>query len=156
MLSSIQPQTYIATTSTGRLFRLTLTSSGGKIHLNSHVFARPVPSLTLTNFIPSFWSSAPSLQPESGNISAVALGETNATGKEIWALVDTRVQKWNMSVEGWEEVVLDADVAGVLRLAVREHFESAPEDNIELDLELVDIAIERCVHLYSGLLFSFF
>lgn len=139
-----QAQIYVATTSTGRLFRLIITSSGGKIHLNSHIFARPAPSLTLTNFLPSLWSSAPSLQPEIGNISAVALGETKATGKEIWALVDTRVQKWNMSVEGWEEVMLDVDVGGLLRGAIRGNFDSAPEDNIELDLELVDIAVERC------------
>ena len=39
----LQTQTYIATTSTGQLFRLTLTSSGSKIHLNSHLFSHPSP-----------------------------------------------------------------------------------------------------------------
>jgi nuclear pore complex protein Nup133 len=110
-----------------------------------------LPSLTLTNFLPSLWSSPPVFQPDPGNISAVALGETTPTGKEVWALVDTRVQKWNMSVEGWEEVVLDVDVAELLKIGVREVFETAPVEDSELDLELVDIAVERYVYsLFSG------
>ncbi|KIM87137.1 hypothetical protein PILCRDRAFT_64451 [Piloderma croceum F 1598] len=142
------PQTYIATTSTGRLFRLTLTSSGGKNHLTPHVFSRPLPSLTLANFLPSLFSSPPTFQPDSGNVSAVALGEkTLAGGKEVWALVDTRVQKWSMSVEGWEEVVLDMEVAGLLRRGVRDIFEGVPGDDSELDLELVDIAVESSGNL---------
>lgn len=76
----------------------------------------------------------------------MALGETTPIGgKEIWALVDTRVQKWEMSVEGWEEVVIDAEVAGLLRRGMRDVFEGLPVDDSELDLELVDIAVERCV-----------
>lgn len=85
----------------------------------------------------------------------MTLGETNPTGKEVWALVDTRVQKWNMSVEGWEEVVLDVNIAGLLRATVREHFENVPEDNVELDLELVDIAVERCDTFVSVFFCSF-
>lgn len=74
----------------------------------------------------------------------MALGETTpAGGKEVWALIDTRVQKWSMSVEGWEEVVLDVEVAGLLRRGVRDVFEGVPRDDSELDLELVDIAVER-------------
>ena len=142
----LQPQTYIATTSTGRLFRLTLTSSGGKIHLNSHLFSRPSPALTLTNFLPSLWSagSTSTIQPTAGNISALALGEVSPTGeKEVWALVNTRIQKWKMSVEGWEEVVLDEEVADLLRGSIRDNFDSAPADDSELDLELVDLAVEK-------------
>ncbi|KAF7967089.1 hypothetical protein HWV62_35891 [Athelia sp. TMB] len=136
------PQTYIATTSSGRIFRITLTSSGGKKHLNSHVFARPAPALTLTNFLPSLWSSSPSTQPAPGNISAIALGEEDTTGKEVWALVDTRVQKWNMSTEGWEEILMDVEIAELVRNALRETFEGISADDSELDLELVDIAVE--------------
>lgn len=72
-------------------------------------------------------------------------------GKEVWALIDTRIQKWNMSPEGWEEVLLDVEIAGLLRTAVREAFESAPAEDSELDLELVDIAVER-----SAFFFCFF
>lgn len=138
-----QPQTYIAATSSGRLFRITLASSGGKKHLNSHVFARPAPALTLTNFLPSLWSSSPGVQPAPGNISAVALGGEDASGKEVWALVDTRVQMWNMSTEGWEESLMDEEIAELVRDSLRETFEGISNDDSELDLELVDIALER-------------
>jgi hypothetical protein len=50
-----------------------------------------------------------------------------------------------MSVEGWEEVVLDVEVAGLLRRGVRDVFEGVPVEDSELDLELVDIAVERWV-----------
>ena len=109
------------------------------------MFARPAPALTLTNFLPSLWSTSPSTQPAPGNISAVALGEEDATGKEVWALVDTRVQKWNMSTEGWEEILMDVEIAELVRNALRETFEGISADDSELDLELVDIAVERCV-----------
>ena len=148
----LQTQTYIATTSTGRLFRLTLTSSGGKIHLNSHLFSRPSPALTLTNFLPSLWSagSTSTIQPATGNISALALGEVSPTGeREVWALVNTRIQKWKMSVEGWEEVVLDEEVAGLLRGSIRDNFDSAPMDDSELDLELVDLAVDTEKYVFS-------
>lgn len=58
-----------------------------------------------------------------------------------------------MSVEGWEEVILDEEIAELLRVAIREKFESAPADDSELDLELVDIAIERSVVLCFFFLF---
>lgn len=48
-----------------------------------------------------------------------------------------------MSVEGWEEVVLDEEVADLLRGSIRDNFDSAPADDSELDLELVDIAVEK-------------
>jgi hypothetical protein len=39
--------------------------------------------------------------------------------------------------------VLDVEVAGLLRRGIRDVFEGVPGDDSELDLELVDIAIER-------------
>lgn len=60
-------------------------------------------------------------------------------------LIDTRLQKWNMSTEGWEEVLLDVEIAVLVRAAVRETFDGISSDDSELDLELVDIAIERWV-----------
>ncbi|EGO21494.1 hypothetical protein SERLADRAFT_451525, partial [Serpula lacrymans var. lacrymans S7.9] len=139
------PQTYITATSTGRLFRLSLTSAGGKQHLHPRVFSRPqASSLSLSRLLPNLWSTAPpSIQSESGNISAIALGESNSLGKEIWSLVDTRIQKWNMSIEGWEEILLDEELAGIIRPAIRRAFSSAPADNSTLDLELLDLAVER-------------
>ncbi|KAJ7774888.1 hypothetical protein B0H16DRAFT_78349 [Mycena metata] len=148
-LLRVDPQTYILSTSSGLLFRLILTSAGGKHHLTSHAFSRPSAGLSFSRLIPSFLSSAPSshhspLTPEVGNISSIALGgQTPTGGRELWALVDTRVQRWEMKSEGWEEPLLDEEIAGVARSALRSAFgDSVEQNNSQLDLELVDIAID--------------
>lgn len=81
-------------------------------------------------------------------MSAIALGnETTNGGREVWALINTRVQKWDMKSEGWENILLDEELVGLLRAAVREEFgEKVEQDNARLDLELVDLAIDRFVH----------
>ncbi|KAJ7449858.1 hypothetical protein FB451DRAFT_741132 [Mycena latifolia] len=144
------PQTYIVSTSSGLLFRLILTSAGGKHHLTSHAFSRPTTGLSLSRLIPSFLSPSPSasqhsaLTPELGNISSIALGGRTPTGgRELWALVDTRVQRWEMKSEGWEEPLLDEEIAAVARSALRTAFgDNVEHDNSKLDLELVDIAVD--------------
>lgn len=143
-------QTFIASTTSGLLFRLTLTSAGGNHRLTSHPFSRPSSSLSLARLLPSFFASSsnrPSsnISTEPGNINSVALGATNSTGgRDLWALVDTRVQRWDMKAEGWEEVLLDEEVAGIIRFAVRDAFgEGVEQDNARMDLELLDIAIDE-------------
>jgi len=80
--------------------------------------------------------------PESGNVSAIALGAETTLGRDIWALVDTRLQKWNMSTEGWESVVLDEELADTLQPIIKASFSSNGD---ALDLELLDLAVERYV-----------
>ncbi|KAI0636924.1 Non-repetitive/WGA-negative nucleoporin C-terminal-domain-containing protein [Trametes polyzona] len=136
-------QTYIASTSTGRLFRLVVTSSGGKYHLSLHVFGRPQSSLSLSRLLPSFLSD-PEQQPQPGFISAVAAEELarGATGRLVWALIDLRLQQWNMSIEGWEKLLAEEDISEQTRTAVREHFPNAPQSDVELDLELLDLKLQ--------------
>ncbi|KAI0957243.1 hypothetical protein AcW1_005700 [Taiwanofungus camphoratus] len=147
-LTRSDPKTYIVSTSKGRLFRLVLTSTGGSYHLVSHVFNRPQSPLSLSRLLPTMWS-VPNLQPQAGNISAVALGEQgkDATGKDVWAIIDLRLQRWNMSVEGWEDLILEDDIAGPTRVAIREAFTSASRDDAELDLELLDLKIDSSKNL---------
>ncbi|KAI0273769.1 Non-repetitive/WGA-negative nucleoporin C-terminal-domain-containing protein [Gloeopeniophorella convolvens] len=137
-LTRIDPQTFVASTSTGHLFRLTLTTSGGKYHFTSRLFSRPQSSLSLSRFLPSLWST-PGMQPESGNIAAVALGAKTNTGSDIWALVDSRIQKWNIAAEGWEEIVLQEDIAAVVRPAIQSTIR--PQSGY-LDLELLDLGVD--------------
>ncbi|KAF7338280.1 Methyltransferase type 11 [Mycena venus] len=137
-LLRVDPQTYILSTSSGLLFRLVLTSAGGKHHLTSHAFSRPSSGLSLASFIPSFFAPSPSssqpLTPEVGNISSIALGGPKP---------DRRQGRWEMKSEGWEEPLLDEEIAGVARSALRTAFgDSVEEDNAKLDLELVDIVID--------------
>ncbi|KAA1471121.1 hypothetical protein DENSPDRAFT_837049 [Dentipellis sp. KUC8613] len=153
-LSRSDPQTYISSTSKGRLFRLTLTSTGGKYHLVSRLFSRPQSSLSLSRFLPSLWSSQ-ILQPEAGNITAIALGEQNSIGRDIWALVDSRLQKWNLASEGWEEITQEEEVAAIILPSIRESINPIPDESAYLDLELLDIAVESTGKLliltsYSG------
>ncbi|KAF9265417.1 methyltransferase type 11 [Marasmius fiardii PR-910] len=148
-LIRVDQQTYVASTTSGSLFRLILTSTGGKYHITSRIFSKPAPQYTLTRLIPSIFSQSSSTSNgqiglESGNVSALALGAiTVEGGREIWALVDSRVQKWDMKLEGWEEVVFDEDIAEAVRSAVRRTFgDSVEEDDAKLDLELVDLAVD--------------
>ncbi|KAI9509614.1 Non-repetitive/WGA-negative nucleoporin C-terminal-domain-containing protein [Russula earlei] len=137
-LTRLDPQTFVASTSVGRLFRLTLTTSGGRYHLTSRLFSRTQSSLSLTRFLPSLWSS-PASQTETGNIAAIALGAKTNLGIDIWALVESRVQKWNVATEGWEELILQEDAGVVLCNAIQDTLR-AP--STYLDLELLDLAVD--------------
>uniref|UniRef100_A0A0W0FLK8 Uncharacterized protein n=1 Tax=Moniliophthora roreri TaxID=221103 RepID=A0A0W0FLK8_MONRR len=149
-LIRVDQQTYVASTTSGSLFRLVLTSTGGKYHIASHLFSRPAQHLSLSRLIPSLFSSTPAssstaqINLEPGNISSLALGATTVEGgREIWALVDSRVQKWDMKLDGWEEVILDEDVGDTIRAAVRKTFgDSVEKDDAKMDLELVDVAVD--------------
>ncbi|KAG2357680.1 hypothetical protein BDR07DRAFT_1490402 [Suillus spraguei] len=128
-LLRVDGQIYIASTSHGRLFRLTLTSQSGRHTLSARLFAPPpAPGLSLARLL---WST-PAPQPTLGNISALALGSSSgdvgrgiAADKELWTLSETRVQRWSLN----KEVLLgEVDV----REAV---------GNVE-DLEGVDFGVE--------------
>ena len=125
-----------------------MTSAGGKYHLSHHVFSRPSSSLSLTRLLPGFWS-VQELQSQPGNINAVAVCDLarGATGRVVWALVDTRLQQWNMSIEGWEELLLEEDIGEQTREAVRKQFSYAPAEDTELDLELLDLKMQGSVLL---------
>jgi len=87
---------------------------------------------------------------EPGNVSALALGAKSSEGsREVWALVDSRVQRWEMRLEGWEEIMLEEDVADTVRTAIRKVFgESVEVDDARMDLELLDLAIDGCVRTF--------
>lgn len=125
-----------------------VTSSGGKYHLSHHAFGRPSSSLSLTRLLPGFWS-AKELQPQPGNINAVAACSLarGATGRLVWALVDTRLQQWNMSIEGWEELLLEEDIGEQTRESLWNQFPNAPKEDAELDLELLDLKMQGFVSL---------
>ncbi|KAI0797979.1 hypothetical protein C8Q75DRAFT_801881 [Abortiporus biennis] len=141
-LTRADPQTYIVSSSFGRLFRLALTSAGGKYHLSPHQFSRPQSSLSLTRLLPSLWSTE-GITPITGNINAVALSESgrDATVRDVWVLIDFHLQRWKMSVEGWEELELQEDIFGAVRSALRGRFQSATRNDLELDWEFLDLKL---------------
>ena len=93
--------------------------------------------------MPSLWSSQAS-QAEAGNIVAIALGAKTNLGIDIWALVESRVQRWHVAADGWEELTLQEDVGMILRQAIQDTLR-AP--SAYLDLELLDLAVDRLVPL---------
>ena len=93
--------------------------------------------------MPSLWSSQAS-QAEAGNIAAIALGAKTNLGIDIWALVESRVQRWHVAADGWEELTLQEDVGVVLRQAIQDTLR-AP--SAYLDLELLDLAVDMLVPL---------
>ena len=132
----------MASTSFGRLFRLTLGSTGGKYHLTSHVFSRPQSSLSLTRIFP-LWSSNP--QTERGYINSVALGNTTSTGREIWVAIDTRIQLWSLRFEGYEELISEEDLSESIREVIRDFAPAVSRrgSGLELDVELLDVVLEN-------------
>ncbi|PFH54313.1 hypothetical protein AMATHDRAFT_72820 [Amanita thiersii Skay4041] len=134
--------TFIASTTFGSLYRLSLTSSGGDEQIKFHLFSRPSPSLSLSRLIPSIFSSSTLHKlPEPGNISSIALGaRTPLGGQEIWDIIETRIQKWNMHPEEWEELILDVPVYDMLVGALRVFLTRTPEE--DLGLELLDLVVD--------------
>lgn len=101
--------------------------------------------LSLSRLLPAFLSS-PDTQVESGNINAIALHDrpTDPTGRDVWTLIDFRIQRWNMSTEGWEELILDEDVSTLIAPEVQTKFASSTSQiQADLDLELLDLQVVR-------------
>jgi nuclear pore complex protein Nup133 len=138
-----QPHTYIAATSQGRILRLALTIVGGRTHLTARAFAKPQTGL-VARLLPSIWNTGATLPTDTEATNALVLG-SGLGGRHVWALHETRIQRWDLSDAGWEEIVLDEDVTGLVKEALRGAFATAPVDDSQLGLELLDLAIAECV-----------
>ena len=139
----IKSRTYIASTSFGQLWRLTLTASGGGHNLTFYRFGRPQSGIFLARLLPNLWAT-PKITPRPGYVNSVTLGHVSADGmaQDVWAIVDWRIQKWNMTFEGWEELLFEIDVSDITCAAIREAFPTAPVDDAELNLELLDLKLD--------------
>lgn len=147
-LTHCQAQTFIASTSSGTLYRLMLVPLGGKLQLTTHAFARPPSALSLTRIYTSFFAPTSSaVISEPGNVNAVAVGRSTADGgKDVWTLVDTRIQKWELKAEGWEDLLVDEELSALFCKAIRRNLGVTESDDTRLDLEFLDIAINRYAH----------
>jgi nuclear pore complex protein Nup133 len=77
-------------------------------------------------------------------VSSIALGKPSATGERVvWTLVSERIQKWELKPEGWEELLLDKNVVGLLKSAVMDAFGIREDRDQFLDFELIDLGLER-------------
>ena len=105
------------------------------------MFSRPQSSLSFTRIFP-LWSS--NSQAEKGYINSVALGNSTSTGRQIWVVVDTRIQLWNLRFEGYEELVSEEDLGESIRGAIQQFTPATSRrgSGVELDVELLDIVLE--------------
>ncbi|KAJ3516620.1 hypothetical protein NLJ89_g1011 [Agrocybe chaxingu] len=146
VLTEGKAQIYILSTSYGGLYRLVLTSTGGKFHLTIRGFARPSSTSSFSRLIPSFFSSGSAasshgLKDKSKHIHAVSLGLRHPAGdRDVWALANGQVQHWSMKPEGWEDLVADVDLTELLSEEVHRRFDVGNRDPIQ-DLELSDLAV---------------
>ena len=59
-----------------------------------------------------------------------------------------------MSIEGWEELLLEEDIGEQTRESLWNQFPNAPKEDAELDLELLDLKMQGSVSL--GILLNSF
>ncbi|KAG2020222.1 methyltransferase type 11 [Coprinopsis cinerea AmutBmut pab1-1] len=142
-LTRVDSQLFVASTSQGALYRLVLTSTGGKYHLSSRIFSRPPVARGLSSFLPSFLGSSSSVLNDDANstyIRSIAVTPPSDTGeRSVWVLGEENIQQWIMRPDGWEEKAIDENVSESIKI-VLEDLPSAPDGN--LDLELLDLAID--------------
>lgn len=138
------PQTFIVATSLGNLYRLMITSTGGKCHLTSRAFTQPG-SRSFSGLLPSFFTATPSMMDLKSYIRSISLGLQSSTGeRDLWVLTEERVQKWVIKTDGWEEKKLDLGIADSLQSAVQEFLgiRQEPGEWLQWSIELLDLAVE--------------
>ncbi|KAG8747615.1 hypothetical protein FRC10_000157 [Ceratobasidium sp. 414] len=129
---------YILATTSGRLFRMVLSSPGGKPHVAVAAFSQHQGLLSFSRF---FGRSSGNMN--GGSIAAVAetASETRqARSKNIWALTERTLQKWTIG-DGWEQLSVEYDIRTPL------DGEIVPDDqenseHPELDIELHDLKMQ--------------
>lgn len=79
-------------------------------------------------------------------VSSITLGKSSPIGeREVWVLVSERIQKWELKPEGWEELLLDRSVVGLLKEAVKDELGIREDNDQSMDFELIDIGFEGYV-----------
>jgi nuclear pore complex protein Nup133 len=149
--------TFILSTSFGRLYRLVLSATSGKSHLNIRAFARLAGSNSFSRLFPSFLYSGATashgIKDRTKHIHAVALGLKSFTGdQDVWVLANEHIQHWNMKVEGWEELVVDCNLIALLSDEISKTFKLIDCRDLELSdlsvLKSVVVAISCTLVLY--------
>ncbi|KAH7910183.1 hypothetical protein BJ138DRAFT_1127105, partial [Hygrophoropsis aurantiaca] len=128
VLNRADPHAFFAATSTGRLFRLAVSA---RSTLVPRLFAPPPPP-SLARFLP--WSAPSGPVPRPGNIAALAVA-----GAHLWAVCDTRVQRWSLHDEA---LLADTDIAPEVAA-------SLPEAIVDLELLDISVAHDQVVLLVS-------
>ncbi|THH12017.1 hypothetical protein EW145_g257 [Phellinidium pouzarii] len=133
-----EPQTFVATTSSGRLFLFTVTSNDGRFRIVRHAFSLTAPQSTMARL--RFWGE-PAPIYSSGCVTAAAICNMTDEGFDVWTCMDTSIVRWQVLKKGWEQFAFEEEVDDLLFNSLVEVF---PNIDLEtgLDLELLDIAFD--------------
>ena len=100
--SIMQATSFLVSSSWGRLFRITISSSGGKRHCNAglifnrkHLLSRVTSTLFTTLGAPT---------QNNGSVSIALEPQSEPSRSIVWAASDRIVQRWAISADMWDEV----------------------------------------------------
>lgn len=128
------------------MFRINLTSVGGKHHLTIHPFSVRGPGFSITGLIPSLFGGSSSREAHYGfgYISAISFGSQSQDNRDLWVLVDRRLQLWKLVPGGREELIFTTDLADRVRVAIHANYGEAINTGAGIaDLELLDLAVDE-------------
>ncbi|EJD02313.1 uncharacterized protein FOMMEDRAFT_124682 [Fomitiporia mediterranea MF3/22] len=139
-----EPLKFVATTSTGRLFLLSITSTEGRFRVASHPFTLTRPQGTMERLRSGFWGEKPPSY-SGGFITAASVTDVNDEGFEVWICADMKVVRWTVLYKGWEQFEAEEDIEQKLLPPLEEAFKVT--SGALSDLELLDIAFDAEDHL---------
>ncbi|TDL24789.1 hypothetical protein BD410DRAFT_813702 [Rickenella mellea] len=143
-LTRAEAQTFITSTTHGRLFLLSVSSTSGKFHVTHHPFTLSRPQSAIARL--RFWAQVDPLY-SGGNINAVTVGARHSDRFEVWVCVDTNIARWTVMSEGWEQLDFELEASTVISPGLYAAFPSAETDDGIFDLELVDICSAEATKL---------
>ncbi|KAG8747270.1 hypothetical protein FRC12_014119, partial [Ceratobasidium sp. 428] len=130
---------YILSTTSGRLFRMALSSPGGKPHVAVAAFSQHQGLLSFSRF---FGRSNGGMNGGSiGSVAETASETRQARSKNIWALTERTLQKWTIG-DGWEQLSIEYDIRTLLDSEIIPDDEESSE-HPELDIELHDLKMQN-------------
>lgn len=99
---------FVATTTSGRLFLLNVTSTDGRFRIAAHPFTLARPLTGLERWRQGLWGeNAPMYTGDW--ITAAAVTVMNDEGFEVWTCMKRSIVRWSVLYKGWEQVCNDID-----------------------------------------------
>lgn len=155
----MQAASFLAFSSRGRLFRFSISSSGGKRHCD----ARPI--YDRKRFLSRVTTSlfAPVMAPAQTirTVSIALEPQSDCTRSIVWTANDRNIQRWAIATDTWDEVcgihahvdlltrspqlLFDQNVDALLSAQLSQEIPIEPLFASQLQISLHDIAIARWV-----------
>ncbi|KAG9005375.1 hypothetical protein FRB90_010415 [Tulasnella sp. 427] len=138
---------YVALTSNGRLFRVTITTHNGKSQLVATLFGGGGTSVfyrATTALLP--FLGAQSAIPGSSEVAlALAFGQRRPRqGRDVWVLTQNQLQRWSVRVDSWEQLEQQIDVRQLIGASMEQAIDipgGMKRAAATYDFELLDVGV---------------